>query len=323
MNTARKPSRRKVAALPPAPLPALTPTVATIVHRIVEVICKQGHEPGQRLVEQSLADSLGVSRSPVRKALQYLEGLGAVTSIPNRGFVLVQRPPELRALALPVSEESDEANYLRIADERLAGALPDEVSESELMERFALSRLQVQRILNRMGREGLAERKPGRGWLFMPFLDSAKAYNEGYRFRMIIEPAALLEPGYLVDKALFGRVRREQLAMLDDGIERWSRAELFRVGAEFHEAIVACAHNSFLLDGLRKLNQVRRLLEYRANVDRTRLYRQCEEHLALLDLIEAGDRMEASHRLRQHLDVVRGIKLHRPQPPQGGFEVHL
>jgi DNA-binding GntR family transcriptional regulator len=188
-----------------------------------------------------------------------------------------------------------------------------------------LSRLQVQRILNRMGREGLAERKPGRGWMFMPFLDSAKAYNEGYRYRMIIEPAALLEPGYRVDKALFERVRREQLAMLDGGIERWSRAELFRVGAEFHEAIVACADNAFLLDGLRKLNQVRRLLEYRANVDRTRLYKQSEEHLMLLDLIEAGDRMEASHRLRQHLDVVRGIKLQQPRPPaQGaGIEVHL
>lgn len=322
-DPAAKPAARRAASavLPP------TATVGTVASRIVQLVVKSGYTPGQRLTEQSLADTLAVSRSPVRKALQFLQALGAVASTPHRGFVLVQSPAELRGLALPVDDGSDEAHYLRIADARLAGELADEVTESALMERFGLSRLQVQRVLHRMGREGLAERKPGRGWMFMPLLDSTKAYNEGYRYRMIIEPAALLEPGYRVDKALFERVRREQLAMLDGGIERWSRAELFRVGAEFHEAIVACANNAFLLDGLRKLNQGRRLLEYRANVDRTRLYQQSEEHLMLLDLIEAGDRMEASHRLRQHLDVVRGIKLQQPQPqPPGqgaGIEVHV
>lgn len=308
----------------PAQLLPPTPIVGAVAARIVELVCKQGWEPGQRLTEQGLADALAVSRSPVRKALQFLEAVGAVGSNPNRGFVLMQSPSQLRTLALPLDDDSDEALYLRVADDRLAGALPDEISESELMERYELSRLQVQRILNRMAREGLAERKQGRGWMFLPFLDSAKTYNEGYRFRMIIEPAALLEPSYQVDKALFERVRREQLAMLDGGIERWSRAELFRVGAEFHEAIVACAGNAFLLDGLRKLNQVRRLLEYRSNINRSRLYKQCEEHLMLLDLIDAGERMEASHKLRQHLDVVRGIKLHEPQPPAGAaIEVHL
>src|SRR5689334_20117368 len=104
--TAKKPAKR--AAAPPLLPP--TATVGTIAHRIVEVVCKHGYEPGQRLIEQGLADTLGVSRSPVRKALQFLEGLGAVQSSPNRGFVLVQPPADLRALALPVDEESDEAN---------------------------------------------------------------------------------------------------------------------------------------------------------------------------------------------------------------------
>ncbi|SIR23271.1 DNA-binding transcriptional regulator, GntR family [Sphaerotilus natans] len=320
--------------LPPSSADGLTPTgvVSTIAMRIVESLCGQACEPGHRLIEQALADELGVSRSPVRKALQYLETLGAVESVPNRGFRLVQVGDALRHLALPTDSDSDEANYLRVADDCLSGVLAAEVSEVELMDRYELTRIQVQRVLNRMGREGLAERKPGRGWVFRPFLRSSRSYHECYRFRMIIEPAALLEPGFRIDIAAFARARREQLAMLDGGIARWSRAELFRVGAEFHETVVACAGNSFLLESLRNLNQLRRLLEYRSNLDRTRLYRQSEEHLELLDLIEAGERVEASHRMRQHLDVVRGLKLQDPSPPHphdadrpsgSGIEVHL
>jgi DNA-binding GntR family transcriptional regulator len=308
----------------PAAPGGVTVTIAT---RIVETLCSRASEPGARLIEQALADELGVSRSPVRKALQYLETLGAVESVPNRGFRLVVSGDDLRRLTVETDSDSDDASYLRVADDCLSGVLATEVTESGLMDRYGLTRLQVQRILNRMGREGLADRKPGRGWLLRPFLHSARSYQECYRFRMVIEPAALLEPGFRIDTAAFERARREQLAMLDGGILTWSRTELFRVGAEFHETLVACAGNRFLLESLRNLNQLRRLLEYRTNLDRSRFHRQCEEHLELLDLIEAGERVEASHRMRQHLDVVRGIKLHEPAPPDAapghGIEVHL
>jgi DNA-binding GntR family transcriptional regulator len=296
-------------------LEAPSGVASSVAAGIVEFACRSDLQPGERLREQALADELGVSRSPVRKALQYLESLGAVGSNPNRGFFLAVSSSQLRRLSLPADEDSDEANYMKVADDRLSGELPEEVAESELMARYSMTRLQVQRVLNRMAREGLVDRKPGRGWMFRPVLTSKKSYQEGYRFRMIIEPAALLEPTFRIDKAAFDRARREQLAMLDVGIKKWSRSELFRVGAEFHETLVACANNSYLLEALRNLNQQRRLLEYRANVDRSRFVKQCEEHLMLLDLIEAGERVEASHKLRQHLDVVRGIKLHEPSPP--------
>lgn len=296
---------RKAGALPPPP----SGIAHSVAAGILEYVRKREMEPGQRLTEQALADELSVSRSPIRKALQYLESAGVVASSPNRGYYLKQDVADIARLDIPAVEESDEALYLRVAEERLQGALPEEVTEVDLMARYGLSRLQVQRILNRMGREGLAERKPGRGWTFRPFLSTDTAYREGYRFRMIIEPAALLEPSFRIDKTAFARVRREQQAMLDGGIEKWPHSELFRAGSNFHETLVAASNNSFLLESLRNVNQLRRLVEYRLNVDRSRIYRQCEEHLMLLDLIEAGDRVEASYKLRQHLDVVRSIKL--------------
>ncbi len=323
MNPPKKSRASSALSLPPSGI------ANTVAARILEYICRLDLPVGQRLTEQALADELGVSRSPIRKALQFLETAGAVASIPNRGFLLKQQVADLRRLSIPENEESDEAIYMRVADDRLAGVLPDEVTEADLMERYDLTRLQVQRILNRMGREGLAERKAGRGWVFRPFLSTDTAYREGYRFRMIIEPAALLEPSFKVDKTSFARVRRDQLAMLEGGIEKWPRGELFRAGADFHEALVAASNNSFLLEALKNLNQLRRLVEYRVNLDRTRLYRQCEEHLMLLDLIEGGDRVEASYKLRQHLDVARSIKLHddngRESAPSDRdlIEVHL
>jgi DNA-binding GntR family transcriptional regulator len=286
--------------------------VPVLAGQVLELITRGEHAVGDRLTEQSLADELGVSRSPVRKALQYLEELGALGSNPNRGFFVAKEPAQLRKIRVPTDAESDEAVYMRLVEDRLTGAVGEEVSESELMDRYDLTRLQVQRVLNRMSRENLIDRKPGRGWMFRPVLNNVDSHRESYRFRMIIEPAAILEPTFKVDLTLFDKVRRQQMQLLDGGIERWTAAERFRAGAEFHEAIVSCSGNRFLLDALRGVNQLRRVIEYHSQTgsvqDRSRMRRQCEEHIMLLDLLQAGERMEASHALRQHLDVVRAIK---------------
>jgi DNA-binding GntR family transcriptional regulator len=44
------------------------------------------------------------------------------------------------------------------------------------------------------------------------------------------------------------------------------------------------------------------------------MQRQCEEHLVLIDLVKRGERMEASHFLRNHLDGARKRKAPDTQP---------
>jgi DNA-binding GntR family transcriptional regulator len=56
------------------------------------------------------------------------------------------------------------------------------------------------------------------------------------------------------------------------------------------------------------VNRLRRLIEYRVTVDRSRLNRQCREHLKLLDLLEAGNFAEASAFLRQHIQGANILK---------------
>jgi len=59
--------------------------VYTVLRRaIVEGVVK----PGERLIEEKWAEELGVSRTPVREALDMLEVEGLVVSVPNRGAVV-------------------------------------------------------------------------------------------------------------------------------------------------------------------------------------------------------------------------------------------
>lgn len=285
---------------------SLIPTLAT---RIVEMIRRENHAIGHRLTELALSEELNVSRSPVRKALQYLEAQGVVTSIPRKGFQLARSAAELAAVDLGTHETSDDELYLRIANERIHGELPEEVHESDLMERYRSTRLQIQRVLHRMARESMIDRKPGRGWVFRPLLTNSDSHRESYRFRMIIEPSAILEPGYQPDLVELEKCRREQEELLAGGIEKCSPAELYRAGVHLHETVVAGARNRFLLDSLRTINQMRRVVEYGTRLDRSRLHQQCREHLMLIDFLVKGERMEAAHFLRQHLDGARISKV--------------
>jgi DNA-binding GntR family transcriptional regulator len=51
-------------------------------------IVENRYPPGQRLVEQRIAEELGLSRTPVREALRMLEAEGLVVSEPHRGAMV-------------------------------------------------------------------------------------------------------------------------------------------------------------------------------------------------------------------------------------------
>jgi DNA-binding GntR family transcriptional regulator len=288
------------------PSRALAPALA---QRIVEIIRRENYAAGQRLTELALAQALNVSRSPVRKALQYLQSRSLVISEPHRGYQLAIPAYELGSLDVAGKASVDEDLYYTIAHARIRAELPPEVNESSLMEQYSATRVQVQRVLQRMSREGMIDRKPGRGWVFRPLLTDHASHRESYRFRMIVEPAALLEPGYVVQREELEKCRREQQELLGGGIERCTPAELFRAGVHFHETMMAGANNQFLMESLRSINQMRRVLEYGTRLDRSRLHQQCREHLTLIDLLLHDERMEASHFLRQHLNGARITKL--------------
>jgi DNA-binding GntR family transcriptional regulator len=299
----RKPTttrnRRPHDDAPAAPQPAALPDRLAI--EILERARRQQMEPGTHLPELGLAELFRVSRTPVRIALQALEERGLVEQRPNRGFFLKQLP-ETGHAASAADEPGEDDLYFRIAGDHLDGKLKERIGESELIRRYGCTRSRILRLLARMTQEGWVEKLPGQGWAFVPVLRSPDTYAQSYRFRILMEPAALLEPGYALAPCVLERLRTEQHAMLAGGWQSFSSAEAHRIGAELHEAIVAGSGNIFMIESLRRVNRMRRLMEYRINEDRTRLVRICSEHLRLLDLIETGDMPRAAAFLRTHLE---------------------
>jgi DNA-binding GntR family transcriptional regulator len=282
---------------------------AQVAHRIVEHIREGGLKTGHHLGAQSLADLFRVSRAPVTEALKVLEGGGVVYSESNRGFFVSRPIAHIAASPLErASSDEEDKLYLLIAEDRLSGRLPTRVSENELMRRYNVSRGRLQLLLGQIVEEGWVERLPGHGWAFGTTLSSGEAYAKAYYFRAAIESQAVLQPAFRIEREGFDLIRRQQIALLDGEMFTLPRAKLFEINTVYHETIVSWSQNSFFLDASRRINRLRRLIEYRVTNDRSRLKRQSEEHLLILEKIEAGDLEEVSVYLHDHITAAFSIK---------------
>lgn len=279
-----------------------TPLVTQLARQIADYIRNNGLRAGDRLPERKLAEQFRVSRSPIKIALGILEREAVIRHEPDKGF-LVASPPVLSAeAASPVKPDAEEALYLRIAEDHLAGNLSDRVSENALMRRYDLKRGQLIRILRRAAEEGWAERLPGHGWGFLPVLATPRAFEEAYRFRIIIEPEGILQPTFQIDRPALEQARHQQQAIVDGLGYRLSAPALFDAGSRFHEVVMQCSGNAFLIDALARLNRRRRLMEYRRIDDRAGWMKRAREHIQLVDLLLQGDRAAAADLMRQHLE---------------------
>lgn len=280
-----------------------------ISNSIIEFVKSKEMRKGEHLPLQMLADAFRVSRAPVMSALRRLEGEGVVRAEANRGYFLAVDAENLGDASRPTErEDGEDAVYFRIAEDRLASRLPERVSEAELMRLYELPRSRLLKILHRIADEGWIERLPGNGWTFRQTLTSRQSYEDGYAFRAVIEQQAMLLPSFEPDLEELQRARQTQTVLSAGGYQTWSRAEIFKANNEFHEMLVGWSKNEFFLDSIRRINRLRRLIEYQITIDRSRLPKQTEEHLHILDLIESGRRSEAAAFLYTHIMGAGRIK---------------
>lgn len=284
---------------------AVKPLISQLAFRIVEYVRRGNFPEGFHLVKQTLADECHVSRSPVHKALELLVQEGIVLFKPNQGFFLASAASKIPELSLTTPTSVEEVKYYQIAGDRVRGNLKGNVSEVELRAIYGISRDRLTKILTRMSQEGWVERRPGKGWNFLPILDSIDTLEQSFRFRIVVEPAALLEPTYHVDSALFAELREEHETLLKVvQVNSAVVSKLFEIGARFHEQIVVCSGNAFFTEAVQRINRLRRLIEYNYKIDQARFDRY-KDHIVILDLLEAGNRQEASDLLRHHLNLAK------------------
>jgi DNA-binding GntR family transcriptional regulator len=121
-----------------APLERPTPLRERVYEAIAEMIVTRELKPGEHLVESELASVLGVSRQPVREALQRLQTEGWVDLRPGHGaFVHV-----------PTDEEADQLLAVRAILESESARLAAQHATTEHLEEL--------RALQRAGEEAVA-----------------------------------------------------------------------------------------------------------------------------------------------------------------------
>ena len=278
-----------------------------IAERILRMVREDGLEAGAWLNENSAARRLNVSRTPVRAAIDHLARQGLVRRHPNKGVELLSAP---EASADPnASADATELAMVRVAQDRHGGRLPDEISELELMRRYELGRPEVQRLMARLADLDMVERKRGYGWRFLHEPRDQSAHDERYRFRLLIEPMVVLEPGFSLDQGWIDEMRTRHELTLSQPWKESSAIGLYEMNADFHEGLAAASGNRFIHSAIRRQNQMRRLSNYDWTYGYERVVVNTREHLQMLATIEAGDLQLASALMRSHLQ--RAMQLRR------------
>ena len=257
---------------------------------------------GHHFTEQWLAKELSVSRTPVRSALQLLAARGVVEARRNQGFFLAMPWNKLDPQhTLDVPSTPEEAFYTTLIRDRLAGEIADSITQTDLTRRYRVNRVVLMRTLSRMSDEGLIVRNKGQGWSFLPTLDSARALRSSYEFRLTIEPAGVMLPGFTIDLLALKRLKADHDYALSRAAASMSGGALFELDSTFHETLAAFSDNPYFLQGVQQQNRLRRLLEYQGYGNRRRVREWVREHLGIIEALEADDRLVASQRLHGHL----------------------
>ncbi|RCG17471.1 GntR family transcriptional regulator [Streptomyces reniochalinae] len=198
----------------------------TVVRGIRQALAAGDMAPGQRLVEQELADTFHATRSSVREALQELAADGLVELIPRRGArvrvisvedaVLIT---ECRAVleglcARRAAERATEKDRTVLRD--IGTAMEDAVDRGELETYSALNR-RLHELVARVSGQTVAE----------SLLDRLNGQMVRYQFRLALRPGrptqSLPQHRAIIDAILAGdpaAAERAARAHLDSVIEQ-------------------------------------------------------------------------------------------------------
>ncbi len=278
-----------------------------------------GHLPGGTLLfVAAVADRLGVSRPPVRRALELLARDGVVRRSKGRGFVVANgaRPEpskriNLHTLPLEISGalggSVGRASWERIHDEveaKVFACSPFgtfQISEAALGEHFRVSRTVIRDVLNRMHGRNLIGKDRRSHWTAGPL--SARMLDENHEIRRALEPRALA--------AALARFDRVELAAMRERVqqaialrEQADQSTIDRLEADLHVRCIDGLRNRRLVDAVRQAQvslAVNRLFGlYIGFHDESDMLL---EHRLVFDHMILGDTKGAEAALEHHLDA--------------------
>lgn len=188
-----------------AALPRRYEVVADTLRRNIDA----GRLPeGTVLLEGPLAQIFRLSRAPVQRALQELEGEGLVARFEGRGYLVVgssvARQPrrlDLASLDLDLPIEADDGFRDRQTWRQIYETVEGDITrclvfgryriiETELAEHFRVSRTIVRDVLGRLQDRRLVNKGANSHWIAGPI--TARTIKDQFEIRRILEPPALI-----------------------------------------------------------------------------------------------------------------------------------
>jgi DNA-binding GntR family transcriptional regulator len=160
--------------------------------------------------------------------------------------------------------------------------------EERVARRIGVSRTPVREALLRLHTEGLVTRHPGGG--YSPSVPNIAEVRELYEVRAALEYAAMLRPrssGRPHDEGALSVLRADWVAL--GTTTATASPEFVEHDESFHVRLAAASGNRELAVLLQRVNERIRIVRMRDFLTVDRIAQTIEEHVALVDLVLAGD----------------------------------
>jgi putative spermidine/putrescine transport system substrate-binding protein len=272
--------------------------------------------PGVVLIEGPIASLLGVSRGPVKRALELLAEDGLIRRFGGRGYLVGGenddlKPNRVNLLTLDLEISGEIQDYAqRAAWQKIYGEVAEsvvactpfgayQISESAMCAHFKVSRTVVRDVLARLNHDGLIEKDRWSHWTAGPL--TARDVKEHYEMRLLLEPAALRRSAPALARAEI-EAMRARVAAARRASEMGALDSVEPLERDLHETCLAPVPNRRLLATIgqsRLPDVINRLFARHFGLHQTQAI--LDEHDHVFAELVHGEAERAAHALELHL----------------------
>ncbi|MET0217864.1 MAG: GntR family transcriptional regulator [Burkholderiales bacterium] len=221
--------------------------------------------------------------------------------MPKGSSTREKKPVNEAGSARPLSnQEIYERIYEAVSERRLPPGT--KLSEEKLGRAFGVSRTRIREVLCRLSSEKIVGLIPNRGaFVASPTVEETHAVFEARKAIEIALVKILAERASPKDVSRLRQHAAEEHAARLTG--DWKR--LIRLSGDFHVLIAELAGNPFLLETMRALVSLTRLIVFLYDSPRTPACLD-HEHELIVDAIQRGDAPKAEREMVEHINHVVG-----------------
>jgi DNA-binding GntR family transcriptional regulator len=191
-----------------------------------------------------------------------------------------------------------------IHDIRLGNLLPgDRLTETDLAERFKISRTPVREAIRRLEAHGLVVHIPRLGATIRT-LDRSEV-SELYEMRAVLESTA----ARLAARAASPPELAEIIALQNDMLDTSDTDTLYHLNQLFHAAILDAARNRFLVNAVQSVQKTLLILGRSTMEQLNRVETALDEHQVIIDAMVARDEEAAENAMRGHIQAAHAARL--------------